>query len=197
MRLRLFIAAAALVLPLSIKAQTYTYTYTGSTFDYSTVNNSIQNPPGTVASPYSTSDSVNGFFSINGPIDNLTNAVFYDAGAFSFSDGAQTISNTTGDDFFALISTDASGNITSYNLEASSATDLSDFIVANSGVNVSPASGGKIDFGGNDTDVVFAGTNTQGTISAPAATPEPGSLALLGSGMAGMAVELRRRMRRA
>lgn len=196
MRLRVFVAAAALVLPLTIKAQSTSYTYTGSTFDFSTVNASIQNPPGTVASPYSTSDSVTGTFTINGPIDNLTNAVFFDNGAFSFTDGVQTLSNTSGADFFALISTDSMGNITSYNLEASSTTDLSDFIVANSGA-VSPSSGGKIDFGGTDTDVVFAGTNTPGTISAPTATPEPGSLALLGSGMAGLAFQLRRRMRRA
>lgn len=196
MRLRVFVAAAALVLPLSIKAQSYTYTYTGSTFNYSTVNNSIQNPPGTVASPYSTSDSVTGTFTINGPIDNLNNVVFFDNGAFSFTDGVQTLSSTSGDDFFALISTDAMGNITSYNLEASSTTDLNDFITANSGA-VSPSSSGKIDFGGTGTDIVFAGTNTSGTISAPAATPEPGSLALLGSGMAGLAFRLRRRMRRA
>ncbi len=195
MRLRVFVAAAALILPLSIKAQSYTYTYTGSTFTYSTVNASIQNPPGTVASPYSTSDSVTGSFTINGPIDNLTNVVFFDAGAFSFTDGVQTLSNSTGDEFFALISTDATGNITSYNLEASSTTNLNDFIVANSGA-VSPSSGGKIDFGGTGTDIVFAGTNNSGTISAPAATPEPGSLALLGSGMAGLAFRLRRRMRR-
>lgn len=197
MRLRALVAAAALVLPLTIQAQSTTYTYTGSAFDFSTVNNSIQNPPGTVASPYSTSDSVTGSFTINGAIDNLNKANFFDNGTFSFTDGVQTLSSANGDDFFAQISTDANGNITGYSLEASSTTDLSDFIVANSGA-VSPSSGGKIDFGGTDTDVVFAGTNTSGTISAPmSATPEPGSLALLGSGMAGLAFQLRRRMRRA
>ena len=193
MRVRIFVAALALVLPLSIKAQSFTYTYTGSAFDFSTVNNSIQNPPGTVAAPYSTSDSVTGSFTIAGPIDNLSNAVFFDHGTFSFTDGVQTLSSSNGADLFADISTDGSGNITSYNIEASSTTDLNDFITI--GSFGSPGSFGKFDTG---TEIVAAGTNTFGSISAPvAATPEPSSLALLGSGLAGLAFEVRRRLHRA
>lgn len=194
MRLRFLVAGLALVLPLSIKAQSDTYTYTGSAFNFSTVNNSIQNPPGTVAAPYSTSDSVTGTFTINGPIDNLNNAVFFDNGAFSFTDGVQTLSSSNGADLFAEISTDASGNITSYSIGAQSTTDLNDFITV--GSFGSPGSFGKFDTG---TEVVSAGTNTFGSISAPvaSATPEPSSLALLGSGLAGVAFNVRRRMRRA
>jgi hypothetical protein len=191
MRVRFFVAAVALVLPLTMKAQSFTYTYTGSAFDFSTVNNQPQNPPGTVAAPYSTSDSVTGTFTINGPIDNLSNATFFDNGAFSFTDGVQTLSNTNGADLFAEISTDGSGNITSYSIGAQSTSNLNDFITI--GSLGSPGSFGKFDTG---TDIVAAGTNTFGTMSAPAATPEPSSLALLGSGLAGIAFNVRRRMRR-
>jgi hypothetical protein len=191
MRVRFFLAAVALVLPLTMKAQSFTYTYTGSAFNFSTVNNQIQNPPGTVAAPYSTSDSVTGNFTISGPIDNLNNAIFFDNGAFSFTDGVQTLSNTNGADLFAEISTDGSGNITSYSIGAQSTADLNDFITI--GSFGSPGSFGKFDTG---TEIVSAGTNTFGTMSAPAATPEPSSLALLGSGLAGLAIKLRRRMRR-
>ena len=192
MRIRFFLAAVALVLPLSMNAESFTYTYTGSTFNFSTVNNQIQNPPGTVAAPYSTSDSVTGTFTINAPVDNLSNAVFFDNGPFSFTDGVQTLSNTNGADLFVEISTDANGNITSYNIGAQSTSDLNDFITI--GSSGSPASFGKFDTG---SEIVSAGTNTFGTMSAPAATPEPSSLALLGSGLAGVAFKLRRRMRRA
>jgi hypothetical protein len=192
MRVRFVLAALALVLPLSMKAQSFTYTYTGSNFNFSTVNGSIQNPPGTVAAPYSTSDFVTGTFTINGPINNLNNATFFDNGPFSFNDGVQTLSSSNGADLFVDISTDGSGNITSYSIGAQSTADLNDFITI--GSFGSPGSFGKFDTG---TNIVAAGTNTFGTMSAPAATPEPSSLALLGSGLAGIAFNVRRRMRRA
>jgi hypothetical protein len=175
-----------------MKAESFTYTYTGSPFNYSTVNGSIQNPPGTVAAPYSTSDSVTGTFTIEGPVDNLTNHSFFSSDPFSFTDGVQTLSSDNGAQLFLFISTDGSGDITSYSIGAQSTTDLNDFITISS--LGSPGSFGKFDTG---YQIVSAGTNTFGSISAPAATPEPSSLALLGSGLAGIAFNVRRRMRRA
>jgi hypothetical protein len=192
MRIRFLLAAAALVLPLSIKAQSNIYTYTGSAFDFSTVDNAPQNPPGTVAAPYSTSDSVTATFTIDGNIDNL-NGGFFDTAPYSFNDGVQTLNNSNSD-LFVYVVTNGSGDITSYDIGATSSTDLSDFITfSNLG---SPGSQGKFDTGSH---FVSAETNTFGTISGPvpAPTPEPSSLALLGSGVLGMAFELRRRLRRA
>ncbi|HEY4008897.1 MAG TPA: PEP-CTERM sorting domain-containing protein [Acidobacteriaceae bacterium] len=191
MRIRFLVVAAALVVPLSMKAQSYTYTYTGSPYDFSTVDNVDQNPPGTVAAPF-TGDSLDGSFEVTGKIDNLSGAKIT-TGAFSFNDGAETISsNTPGDYFYALISTDASGNLTSYSIGAWDPTNGSDFLEINS--SGSPASFGKIYL--SPTDVVAAETNTLGSFSGPVATPEPSSLALLGSGIIGMAFQLRRRMSR-
>jgi PEP-CTERM motif len=188
MRLRSLLVVALLALPIAMKADTYVYTYTGADYTYSNVNNSPVNPPGTIAAPYSATDSVNGFFTITGQIDNLTNAIFT-TGAFSFNDGAQTLSSDAGDTLFAFISTDANGMITSYVLQVANPSQTIDNIqIGNLG---SPAG-----FGQELVDGVKinAGTNTDGSFAAPVPTPEPTSLAFLGTGLAGIAFQLRRRM---
>jgi hypothetical protein len=192
MRLRYLAAVAALVLPLSIKAESYTYTYTGSDFTYFTHNTNASTS--TPVAPYTATDSVTGSFTINGSVDNLSGVVFFDSGPFSFTDGVQTISSADGNDLFARISTDASGNITSFAVEASSTSNLNDFI------SIQNLGGIPNDFGKfqvSPTDIDSAGNEVAGSFAAPVATPEPSSLALLGSGAIGLACQLRRRMRRA
>lgn len=195
MRLRFLLAAAALVVPLTLNAQSTTYSYTGTDFTYFNLDGGVASFTPQFGNPYTTADHVSGTFTLNGNVDNLSGVNFYDNGAFSFTDGYQTLSSAAHDDLFATLWTDASGNITNYAVEASSATDLNVFISIQS-FGGSPADFAKTDTGWNIAD---AGTNTAGTMGAPVvtATPEPSSLALLGSGVVGLAFQLRRRMRRA
>jgi PEP-CTERM motif len=191
MRLRSLLVVSLLALPIAMKADTYVYTYTGADYTYSNVNNVPQNPPGTIAAPYSATDSVNGFFTISGPIDALAAGVVT-VDSFSFNDGVQTLSSGGGDTLFAYISTDANGNIVDYILQAANPAQGIDIIqIGNLG---SPAGFGQDLINGVK---INAGTNDVGSFAAPVATPEPTSLALLGTGLAGFAFKLRRRMLRA
>lgn len=195
MRLRFLVAAVALVLPLSVKAQTV-YTYTGTDFTLENMNNSPVNPPGTISAPYSSTDHVYGELTFAAPLAGGLSDATVTPESFSLSDGVQTITNLTdnGSPWF-MVSTDSSGDITSYVLDVTSDVNPEDWIISQTiPANSSPADNASY----NDNGTVYSVlTNTNGSFApAVSATPEPGSLALLGSGMAGLAFQVRRRMGR-
>jgi hypothetical protein len=205
MRIRSLVAIAALVLPLSLTAQTvYNYTGTDFTQEFIATPTSMGpqpvNPSGSFdpTGPYAAGDHLSGELTFSTALaPNLTNAYVVPE-SFSFSDGVQTITDAnakSGSPFF-VVSTNASGDIISYMLNATSNVDPNDFFIAQTiPPGSSPADDAKFSYDGNVYSVI---TNTNGSFApGVAATPEPSSLALLGSGVLGVAFELRRRLRRA
>ena len=162
---------------LRAHAATYTYTYTGNDFTY--------------AVGYTTSMSVTGSFTLSSPLgDNMSLATISPA-SFTFSDGKQTITNSTGGIIFFEVATDASGDI-----------DYWDIVVHHnmSEITTKNISGGTIrDEGDYMTNPNANNTNDAGTWQGPpvvSVTPEPASLALLGTGLFAAAAVVRRRAAR-
>lgn len=179
MRVWLLALLTALLLPAPLLADT-TYTYTGNDFTFA-------------VAPFTTSDSVSGWFTVAWPLPGNLSTGFFTPEAFSFTDGVDTITNATATltSSFSSFSTNTSGDITGwevylllpdYNLVASesiptSSEDLSS--VATMGADNS-----------NDP-----GTWTESGSTSP--VPEPESLILVGTGLAAAAGIARRRLLRA
>jgi hypothetical protein len=178
MRIRMLALLVAFLLPLPLLADT-TYTYTGN--DFTSV----------YGTAYTTSDSVSGSFTVSTPLggdlldDNITPA------SFGFTDGVDTLTNAnvTGEEFFS-ISTNASGEITNWYIVVSDSIvgpaiytqDDLDGVAADTGENY-----GLTGVGQNRDD---PGTWTETSSSV---APEPSTLALLGTGVLGLAGIVRRR----
>jgi hypothetical protein len=79
-----------------------TYTYTGNDFT-------------TVGAPYTTSDSINGYFTIASLAPNLVDVAIFPL-YYIFADGLQTFNTSLGFPSTFFIWTDASGAITSWNI---------------------------------------------------------------------------------
>ena len=186
---RLAAIAAISLSSLAAHADTV-YTYTGNAFTISDA-------------PYDSSDSVTGSFTVASPLAaNMVLPSNFTWGSsnvnwtsFSFSDGFDpAITNLTVNPEFALLAvgTDSSGDITSWYVS---------FVIADFSSQLTTTTfGHPIDYGLEINGGAAQVDNNPGTWSSStstdsAATPEPSSLALLGTGLAGMCGAIRRRVR--
>jgi len=185
---RVLVIPAAFILTIPLMADA-TYTYTGNDFT------AVSSPGG----GYTMSDSVTGSFTIASPLgDNLVAGGSGDITptSYSFTDGVQTFTNASppndGVDF--QFSTNASGVITKWFvfLEGGGVQDNT--------IATDTETGSVADHGDQDFDQ-FGGQNISdpGTWSSSGASaaPEPGSLWMLGAGLAALAGAIRWKSRRA
>jgi PEP-CTERM motif len=162
------------------------YTYTGQ--DFTSADGKI-----------TTNDFISGSITTTNPLGDNLDFVLINPVAFSFSDGVDTIDNANASAFDLIqISTNASGAIVDWHITLSTATGdvANDVMLINGGPNLA----GIVPDG--DTDTNFAAGSGRNSVSGvftsaasvPAAvTPEPSTLALLGTGILGAAGMMRRR----
>ncbi len=168
MRLAMWMISGALFLSASLVAWAdTTYTYTGNDFT-------------TAVSPFTTSDSVSGSFTVASPFGDDSTYDNFTPISFSFTDGQQAVTNLNASTQSFDVSTNASGEVDQWNLTV---FDSTSFITTQS-----YASGKVTDFGGLADIGYGTNSNTPGTwMMQTSVTPEPSSLLLLATGLLGLA----------
>jgi hypothetical protein len=189
---------AAFALPLPMLADTYTYSYTGNDFG------ALIDLSPSASQVFTTSNFITIDFTLSAPLaDNMTDvatSTTITPDSFTASDGYQTFTNLNATVSVFDIDTDASGQITYWNILAGTINggtqyyDQSFYIPGTYFVDQA-----LFDATSPTTFVRAQTIDNQGTWtvtdnSAPAATPEPSSFILLGTGMMGVAAAIRRRL---
>ena len=169
-----------------------TYTYTG--LDFTNFYNGSYHPS-IVCSPLC---NVTGSFTVSSALgDNLSNVTVSPV-SYSFTDGLSTNTNTNSTVNQFLVSTDAAGNITAWTIY----TQINPSHTPCSNNEYTVYTSTTEDFGEISGDLCtspydqYAYNHAGGTWTSDVvatATPEPGSLALLGSGLIGLAGGVRRK----
>jgi PEP-CTERM motif len=192
---RLNVAFGGLILAalLSTSALADTvYTYTGSTFTMGKTN-STPDPP------FTTSDSVSGWFSVAAPLAANMSFGSVSLIAYSFSSGIDTITHVDPSSYFDFrVATDSTGAIDLWIIDLEGLITDPTFSAVGSYNNSSVyylvddfgiRGGGVVGWNRNDP-----GTWTSSTTDPSPATPEPSSLILLGTGALGLAGTVRRKL---
>ena len=175
--------AGLAALSLGASAHAATYLYTGKDF------NSFTSP-----TTYSTADSVTGSITLTAPLpDNVTSFSFLPSASivsFSFSDGEQTITNATATGSAFAFKTNASGDITAWQVTVDIGSVSADSIATVD----APGILGAFDQGVMTLNDTGGNRNLPGSWSLmSSAAPEPASWAVMLTGFGAIGASLRRR----